>query len=179
MKYNEMKKNRIANCQKHAFCSLPGWGFDHTEITGEKRETCTECGAIRWHKDGIIVRDDTGVVIMKPYMGFSRSYGAREGAVLIFAKTAKEARREGWRNGATLIADEYIDFGVRLLRNSDYLLLEADPLKLANGTPHVIDDPHSCKSCFMWGGSPIGEDGLCEDCRSEYKDKYNYEEVYQ
>jgi len=100
---------------------------------------------------------------MNIYMGFSRTAGPEEGAILIFAHTAKEARVIGW---GWSWCDEYIDFGVRRLRNSDWLYKEANQLKLQNDIPHATDNPHSCKRCEMWGHAEILENGFCEDCNA-------------
>lgn len=35
-------------CKQHKYVTT----FDHTDITGQSREHCTECGMIRWTKDG-------------------------------------------------------------------------------------------------------------------------------
>ena len=104
---------------------------------------------------------------LKPYMGYSIGLGASEGAILIFAFTAKEAKKIGYR--ASILTDEYIDFAVRLMRNSPYLFKDADQEKLKSGMPHVIDNPTSCRHCESWG-SEIGDDGLCQDCRELHDD---------
>lgn len=95
------------------------------------------------------------------YMGFSRCAGPEEGAMLIFAHTAREARKIGYRYWWEY---EYIDFAVRRMRNCDWLYQEANILKLACDEPHAIDNPKSCSHCETWGGSPILEDGLCQNC---------------
>ena len=100
-------------------------------------------------------------------MIYSRSLGSEEGAFLVFAHLATEARKVGWAYASYTLTDEYIDLAARRLRNKPWLYKEADQAKLSNGVAHVIDDPVSCSSCFYWGVSPIGEDGLCSDCRAE------------
>ena len=107
---------------------------------------------------------------MNMYMGFSRAFTPIEGAILIFAHTAREARKVGWNGFGFELTDEYIDFSVRRIRSSHkWLFLEADRFKLAAGIPHVIDNPRTCKMCEMWGHAEISEDGLCEDCKAEIK----------
>jgi hypothetical protein len=97
---------------------------------------------------------------MKAYMGFSRSLGAEEGAVLVFAHDAREARELTYENG--LVVDEWIDTAVKWLR--DPVIFEyADKDKLTRDEPHVIDKPPSCKACFRWG-NPINEAGICSQC---------------
>ena len=103
--------------------------------------------------------------MLKPYMGFSRSLGAPEGAVLIFARTAREAKRISWgRFFIPDICDEYIDYGVRLIRNGAHLM------KLATSNqPHVIESPPTCPRCELWGGESMRDsDGpCCEYCMGE------------
>ena len=95
---------------------------------------------------------------MKAYMGYSRFLGSEEGAVLIFAHNAKEAKRLAWK--ANVFDDEYIDGAVRWLKNETYLLKQ-----MRFNIPHVIVRPKTCIKCEMWGTGEIGEDGICESCR--------------
>ncbi len=102
---------------------------------------------------------------MNVYMGYSRILGCAEGAVLVFAHTAKEARNLTFKNG--LVVDDWTDTAVRKLRDNLLFLFDsADKEKLARDEPHVIDDPPTCRICSMWG-QPINEDGLCPECDAE------------
>lgn len=100
------------------------------------------------------------------YIGYENN-SREEGAVLVFAHTAKEARKlaypfiESWFDNI-----EWIDMRAQRLRGKEHLYAEADQEKLKAGIPHVIESPRSCRSCCLWG-SVIGEDGLCEYCRGE------------
>jgi len=107
---------------------------------------------------------------MKPYMIFSRCLGSEEGAMLVFANSAQEARITGWKSDGSMLTDEYIDLGARLMKNSNWLFLEADKEKFSNGIPHVVWNPRYCERCELWGQSEIGEDGLCDECRDEIND---------
>lgn len=108
--------------------------------------------------------------MLKPYFVYSREYGPQEGALLCFAHTAQEARSVGFQNGGTDITDDYLDFGACLLRGCDWLYTEADQEKLKNDEAHLIWNMKSCSECEQWGHSPIGKDGLCDDCRQSKKD---------
>lgn len=104
---------------------------------------------------------------MNMYMGFSSSMGPQEGAVLIFAHTAREAKKIGWPAVSSFFTMEYTDMGVRRITDSHgWLWNEANQDKLRNDVPHVNDNPHSCKRCEMWGHAEILENGFCEDCNS-------------
>lgn len=103
---------------------------------------------------------------LKIYMYFSRSAGPNEGAALVFAHTAKEAKAVGWARVADLFTDEYIDIGIRWLRDSDYLFKEGDPEKLKNNIPHANDSPTTCKACELWGEELNGK-GYCYGCQEE------------
>lgn len=103
-------------------------------------------------------------MMLKTYMGYAKE--SEEGSCLIFASSAKEAKKLGW----TVIRGwfsraEYFDMRVSLIRNEDHLFKEADPEKLAAGIPHVIEEPSGCDRCERWGVGEIGPDGLCPDCR--------------
>lgn len=102
---------------------------------------------------------------LKPYMIFSRTAGPMEGAFLAFAHTEREARKIAGQCFLEIV-DSYIDIGARLMRNKPWLFDDANAEKLANNVPHLIDNPASCHSCFMWGASEI-IGGLCADCAAE------------
>jgi len=71
---------------------------------------------------------------MRAYMGFSRSAGSKEGAVLVFAHSAQEARMLTYKHG--VVVEDYLDTAVRWLRDS--LLFDfADSEKLARDEPHI------------------------------------------
>ena len=97
---------------------------------------------------------------MKPYMAFSRSAGSEEGAILVVANTAKEAKTLAW--GRCLNVEGWTDQGVRLIRDNSTLLL-ADQQKVRHNIPHVIDDPLSCEMCGLWGAG-LTEDNKCGYC---------------
>ena len=103
--------------------------------------------------------------MLNAYMAYSRNLGPEEGAVLVFAHYVQEARVVGWKRMGCELTDEYIDFTAKRIRHSPWLFKEANEIKLANDEPHVIDNPLICAECGLWGQSPIGEDGFCEDCR--------------
>lgn len=105
--------------------------------------------------------------MMRAYMYYSRDAGSSEGAILVFANTAREANRVGWGACYFMIVDEYIDGAIRWLRDKDWLFEEGDQEKLASGVAHVVDDPRSCKDCYYWGLSPIDDQGYCEECIAE------------
>lgn len=103
---------------------------------------------------------------MRAYMIYSRGLGSEEGAALVFANSAKEAKKVGWNGiGYDLTDGEYIDLGVRWIKGEDYLFEQANQKKLGAGIAHVIDSPKSCVMCEMWGVSPLDENGLCENCQ--------------
>ena len=105
--------------------------------------------------------------MLNAYVIFSRNGDVENGAALVFAHTAQEARVVGWRGIGSDLTDEYTDLAANRLRNKPWLFDEALAVKFANDEAHVIDDPKSCRTCEWWGQSPIGKDGLCEKCREE------------
>lgn len=107
--------------------------------------------------------------MLKPYMGYSRYLGSNEGAVLIFAHTAKEARVLMYRDWSNIISDGWLDTAVCLLHNR--LLYEyADSDKILLDKPHIIDNPPSCRICYQWGYK-LNEDDVCEVCLEERGDR--------
>lgn len=102
---------------------------------------------------------------LKPYMGYAGD--PADGACLIFAHDAKEAKKVGY-GVVNSWGGEWIEMRVNLIRNEDYLFKEADPELLQADTPHVIEAPTCCNCCEKWGVGEIGPDRLCPDC---HKDK--------
>lgn len=98
---------------------------------------------------------------MKPYVAFSRGAGSAEGAVLVIANTARQARNLAW--GHCLNVEDWLDQSVLLIRNNEDILALADQEKVEANVPHVIDSPEGCTKCGMWG-MPLSENDLCECC---------------
>ena len=107
-------------------------------------------------------------------MIFDRCAGPEEGAALIFAHTAKEARVEAWRKRHLFIYSdiEWVDIAILRLWNSPWLIREALVGKLENDEVHIIDEPKSCNVCESWGHSSIGDDGYCDRCRERIDEDY-------
>jgi len=111
---------------------------------------------------------------MKAYMGYDAQVGPEEGASLVFARTAKEAKKVFWATCSGDLVEEFTDARVKLIRDSPWLLREADPAKVAAGEAHALLAPKSCDNCGQWGHAAIGDLGLCPDClearRADEKD---------
>lgn len=105
--------------------------------------------------------------MLNAYMGFDRKAGEGEGACLIFAHTAKEAKKVGHAQVADWFDTPWIDMGVRKL-DKTHLFAEADAEKLAAGVPHVIECPKTCPTCKTWGGEPKGNG--CDYCDGDGRD---------
>ncbi len=99
------------------------------------------------------------------WMVYSRSAGPHQGAALVFAHNKREARIVGWSVCAMDFTDEFTDFAAGQLPQKPWLFDEADPAKMAGNEPHAIFSPKSCRECGMWGHGPIGDDGICPECR--------------
>ena len=99
--------------------------------------------------------------MLKPYMV---SEGMpEEAAILVFAHTAREAKRVGFPCIRSWNADvEWVDIQASKLVG-DYLFKDANQAKLAADIPHCNDTPTSCKECGNWG-MPLNIDGYCEGC---------------
>ena len=80
---------------------------------------------------------------MKAYMGSGEC--PEEGAVLIFAPTAKMAKKELYKHKGEFF-EEWIEAKVRWLRNEPYLFKLADPIKLQAGIVHSLEPP-VCDGC--------------------------------
>lgn len=93
------------------------------------------------------------------YMGYARD-AKEEGACLVFAFNAEQARRLAWPVLNGWFDDiRWIDVVARRLRSHDYLRDLA-----RSGEPHVIESPPVCPHCELWGGGPVDENGRCDHC---------------
>lgn len=83
-----------------------------------------------------------------------------EGALLVFAETARDAKRAAY----PVLADwmvEYTEVRVKWLRRG------ADHLREREG-PHVVESPRVCVRCEMWyAAEPYNEEGVCALCEGE------------
>lgn len=102
---------------------------------------------------------------MKAYMVFSRGCGPEDGAALIFAHTAKEAKRMAWK-ASCMDFESFTDLGIRLMRDTRFIIPLADQNKLKADIPHIVDSPDGCLVCGHWGAG-LTIDGLCGNC-NEY-----------
>jgi len=103
--------------------------------------------------------------MLKPYIGFSRALGSPEAAILIFASNRQEAKKIGWPVASGMMVDEYIDFGIRSMKDRPHLMEQAKMLM-----PHVIDSPEVCPKCELWGSPPTKDSKgnlCCEDCEDD------------
>lgn len=96
---------------------------------------------------------------MRAYIGYDGPGGTGEGAVLIFANTAKEARRLGFGEINGWFDTEWIDMRVNWLKN-----LPNHLKKLDTGDVRVIDSPPSCPNCMLWGYVLVQDGKYCEYC---------------
>jgi len=95
-------------------------------------------------------------------MGYSRSAGSYEGAILIFANNSKEAKRlASQSNVISELADGFLDVAVTWLKNQPFLFKQMP----TDDTPCFVESPVTCTTCKMWGMGDIGEDGVCEACK--------------
>jgi hypothetical protein len=98
---------------------------------------------------------------IKAYMVFSDTAGSQESACLIFARTAKTARKLGYGVGWW---DDWLDIAVHWIKDNPQIFREADQEKLQAGIAHVIEEPKLCRRCGFWGDY-LDDNDICEDCR--------------
>ncbi len=86
-----------------------------------------------------------------------------EGAVLVFAETARAAKALAWAQSIVIVevCPTFIDVRVKRMKESSWLLA----LKRTDG-PEVIDDVPVCEDCELWGPY-LNEKNLCESCADD------------
>lgn len=82
-----------------------------------------------------------------------------EGAVLVFAATARQARVMGFGVN-DLGCESFLDMRAEWLREGAEYHHKLDG-------PHVVDCPKSCVDCDHWWASGLDETGRCETCAAE------------
>ena len=101
---------------------------------------------------------------MRAYMVYSQLQGSHEFACLVFAKTAKEAKKAAYYS--TCWFDDWVDVAVRWIKDNSEIFKQADESKVANGVAHVIESPDCCVRCHLWG-SPLNDKNICRSCEKE------------
>lgn len=97
---------------------------------------------------------------MKTLRSYMASAGdPSEGAVLVFAYTAAEAKRLAFPAVRDWTNCDYIEVRVKWLRSG------CEHMRQKDG-PHVVYSPPSCDECELWWEEPL-VDGLCESCRED------------
>lgn len=99
--------------------------------------------------------------MLKPYMGYCGA--PEEGAVLIFAESAKQAKVIGFPDVQGWTQCEFTDMRVRLIKeHPDYLMTLR-----TKDTPHCIDNVPSCPRCEFWGAPLNADRSACAFCEDE------------
>ena len=114
--------------------------------------------------------------MLKIYMAYDEE--PQEGAILVFAHSASEARKVSFPVLQSWFMTEWIHANIRLVRDGEYLRSQATPEKLAADIPHCIDSPTICKDCELWGTGELNERGICPDCQHERDSELECEAEY-
>ena len=116
---------------------------------------------------------------LNAYMGYSRNMGPSEGAVLIFAHTAREAKRVGMRSVLSdITGGDFLDMAIRRIREPG-VERHGDAEKLARDEPHMNDSPNGCCDCECWFAAPYDAAGRCESCAELAADNEDAFEAYR
>ena len=104
------------------------------------------------------------------YMAYEKD-SCENGACLVFAHTAKEAKKIAYNSCLTDWWDmSFIDTRAKRLQNTEHLYSQGDPEKLKNGISHIVDDPITCPKCGLWWDYPLTKDGYCKSCQENFKE---------
>lgn len=95
---------------------------------------------------------------LKPYMAWAGE--PQDGAALVFARNAREAKALAWAHVGWLDCD-YVDLRVRRQRNGVPYLMSMQKYADKWG---VADDLPVCNVCETWGGVPNADGNGCTNC---------------
>ncbi|MHB1546169.1 MAG: hypothetical protein ACYCSB_03905 [bacterium] len=109
--------------------------------------------------------------ILNCYMAYEKD-SCKDGACLVFAHTAKKAKKIAYKEILTIWYDDilFIDARAKRIKNTDHLYSQGDPDKLKAGIPHIVDNPITCSKCGLWWDYPLTKDGYCESCQENFKE---------
>jgi len=102
---------------------------------------------------------------LRMYMGYDAVPGG--GACLVFAHTAREARKLAWPILSDWYGTDFIGARAKWLRDDEFGYLRDSA---RSDQPHAIAYPPFCDSCERWGVGVLDAGGLCADCRQEADD---------
>lgn len=100
---------------------------------------------------------------LRAYMAYEATSGSEEGAVLVFARNGREARKLAFPVVSGWFSCDFTDLRVRWLRSGCAHMREADG-------PHVVECPPNCQTCERWFEEPLDGNGECEGCADERED---------
>lgn len=100
---------------------------------------------------------------LRAYTVHSREAGPLEGAALVFANTARQAKQMGFPVVQHWFDAEWPEIAAHWLPLSAAYLAEQEGVDL-EGDPRVIESPKCCSRCDTWG-DPLDTDQICQSCR--------------
>lgn len=91
-------------------------------------------------------------------------------ALLVFARTAMDARKLAWRILVHEygVAECYTDVRAKWIKGGADWHLDPE----LKDTPHVVE-PRTCERCECWYPEGLRDDGFCQQCG----DDYDYEKL--
>ncbi len=148
--------NMIKDYQECVFCKY----YEQDSCKGTEQDR---------YEGGYNCNNFLNYIILKAYMG--SGIDSSEGACLIFAHTAKEAKKVGYNECLRDWDVDFINVKVKKLKQTEFLFSQADTKKLKLSIPHVVDDPITCPKCGLWWDYPLTKDGYCESCQERLDDE--------
>ena len=100
---------------------------------------------------------------LRAYSVHNREAGPGEGALLVFANTAGQAKKLGFGTVNDWFDSEWHEVAAHWLRQSEEYLAEQEGVDL-EGEPRLIESPKGCQRCELWG-EPLDSEQVCESCR--------------
>lgn len=106
---------------------------------------------------------------LSAYSVYDHVAGQSEGAVLVFANRAADAKQMAFGTIRSWLDSEWIDVRAMWLSRDAAWLAEQEGVDL-EGPPRMIESPKYCQRCEAWGSAPLDSEGICDSCREDEDD---------
>ncbi len=112
-----------------------------------------------------IIEREAGLMALRAYVCHEGE--PKEYAILVFARTTQEAKREAYHALRTFSGCDYTQVRVRLFKGDiDWAWTQANQEKIGKSEAHANVSPDTCRGCERWGEA-LTDKKICEQCHED------------